>query len=151
MIWLGFIVFLKETFIKTYTADENTHLLFLLPGQSLSPRVFWDYPTEEGSHAQWLFSQGIDVVLFDPVGYGNSKSFYPYDRVDYARQILEAAETLPQKYNTKTIFGFSTSTAPALIASQQYFNKVITHPASVTLRDAKNSSSAGRFMWSRYF
>ena len=120
-------LFLKETFIKSYTADENTHLLFLLPGQSLSPRVFWDYPTDEGSHAQWLFSQGIDVIMFDPVGYGNSNSFYPYDRVAYAKQILEATETLPNKYETKTIFGFSTSTAPALIASQEYFNKVIIH------------------------
>jgi pimeloyl-ACP methyl ester carboxylesterase len=117
---------LKETFIKTYTADANKHLLFLLAGQSLSPRVFWDYPTDEGSHAQWFLSQGIDVVLFDPVGYGNSKAFYPYDRIDYARQIIEATEHL-KDYEVKTIFGFSTSTAPAIIASQQYFNKVIIH------------------------
>lgn len=120
-------IYLKETYIKTYTADANKHLLFLLPGQSLSPRVFWDYPTEEGSHAQWFLSQGIDVALFDPVGYGNSKAFYSYDRVNYAQQIIEATKSLPQKYTNKTIFGFSTSTAPAIIASQEYFNKVIIH------------------------
>jgi len=127
---------LKETFIKTYTADENTHLLFLLPGQSLSPRVFWDYPTEEGSHAQWFLSQGIDVILFDPVGYGNSKSFYPYDRLGYAKQISEAVNSITKEYSVKTIFGFSTTTAPALIASQEYFNKVIIH-SPVIRKDPK--------------
>lgn len=120
-------LFLKETYIKYYSAEGNKDLLFLLPGQSLSPRVFWDYPTEEGTHAQWFLSQGIDVALFDPVGYGNSKAFYPYDRLGYAQQILEAARSLPKKYRNKTIFGFSTSTAPALIASSHFFNKVIIH------------------------
>lgn len=118
---------LTNTFIKYYSDEGNKDLLFLLPGQSLSPRVFWDYPTEEGTHAQWFLSQGIDVVLFDPVGYGNSKGFYPYDRIEYARQIIEATNTLSKEYANRVIFGFSTSTAPALIASQQYFNKVIIH------------------------
>ena len=118
---------LNGTYLKMYTADANKHLLFLLPGQSLSPRVFWDYPTDEGSHAQWFLSQGIDVVLFDPVGYGNSQEFYSYDRVGYAKQIIDATKSLPDKYDNKVIFGFSTSTAPALIASHQYFNKVIIH------------------------
>lgn len=127
---------LKETFIKTYTADENNHLLFLLPGQSLSPRVFWDYPTDEGSHAQWLCSQGIDVIMFDPVGYGNSKAFYSYDRICYARQIIEATKEIKKNYQNKVIFGFSTSTAPALIASQEYFNKVIIH-SPVIRKDPK--------------
>jgi len=112
-------LFLNDTYAKYYSAEGNKDLLFLLPGQSLSPRVFWDYPTEEGTHAQWFLSQGIDVVLFDPVGYGNSKAFYPYDRVEYARQIIEVANHLPQKYANRVIFGFSTSTAPAIIASQQ--------------------------------
>ena len=136
---------LKETFIKTYTADGNNHLLFLLPGQSLSPRVFWDYPTEEGSHAQWLCSQGIDVVLFDPVGYGKSRSFYSYDRIEYARQILEATHSLTKEYDNKVIFGFSTSTAPALIASQRYFNKVIIH-SPVIRQDAKYFVPHGEVM-----
>ena len=119
---------LKETFIKTYTSSENKHLLFILPGQSLSPRVFWDWKTDEGiTHAEWLNSQGIDVVLFDPVGYGNSKAFYSYDRIGYAEQIEEATHEINKEYDSKTIFGFSTTTAPALIASQKFFNKVIIH------------------------
>lgn len=115
-----------EVFVKIYSSEQNKHLLFLLPGQSMSPRAFWDFTLSDGTtHSEYLFNEGIDVVLFDPVGYGNSKHFYPYDRIMYANQIQSVTSQFTKQYETKTILGFSTSTAPALIASQEYFNKVI--------------------------
>lgn len=117
---------INEVFVKIYSSEKNKHLLFLLPGQSMSPRAFWDFKLSDGTtHAEYLFNQGIDVVLFDPVGYGESKHFYPYDRLMYANQIHSVTRQFKKQYETKTILGFSTSTAPAIIASQEYFNKVI--------------------------
>lgn len=115
-----------------YLKDSNEHLLFLLPGQSLSPRAFWDFKTPENiTHSEYFLESGIDVILFDPVGYGNSTEFYNYDRVSYAKQIDSVVNNITKEYKTKTIFGFSTSTAPALIASQNYFDRVIIHSPSI--------------------
>lgn len=127
---------LGEVFVKIYSAEKNKHLLFLLPGQSLSPRAFWDFELPEGkTHCDYFLQSGIDVVLFDPVGYGKSEHFYPYDRVAYAQQIHSVVSSIKKQYESKTIFGFSTTTAPALIASQTYFDKVIIHsPALKTDR-----------------
>jgi pimeloyl-ACP methyl ester carboxylesterase len=119
---------LDHGFIKKYTNDDNEHLLVILPGQTLSPRVFWDFKLPDGkTHSEHFYDAGIDVILFDPVGYGNSKQFYEYDRIGYARQIHNVTSKLTKPYKTKTVLGFSTSTAPAIIASQTYFNKVIIH------------------------
>ena len=119
---------LDHGFIKSYINEDNQHLLFILPGQTLSPRVFWDFKLPEGkTHSEYFYDAGIDVVLFDPVGYGNSKQFYQYDRVAYARQIEIAVSKFTKPYKSKTVLGFSTSTAPAIIASQTHFNKVIIH------------------------
>lgn len=113
--------------------ERNKHLLFLLPGQSLSPRAFWDFKLPENkTHAEYFLEAGIDVVMFDPAGYGNSPEFFNYDRVEYANQIQSAMEEITKEYETKTIFGFSTSTAPALIAAERgLFNKVIIHSPSI--------------------
>lgn len=112
---------------KFLSLDSNRHLLFLLSGQSLSPRAFWDFklPTGE-THADWIFKSGIDVCFFDPVGYGENKEFYQYDRIGYADQIETAIKKITKKYLSKTIVGFSTSTAPALIAAERkLFDKTI--------------------------
>lgn len=123
---------IEGCFIKTYSVEENNALLFLLPGQSMSPRAFWDFELPDGkTHSQHFLEAGIDVVLFDPVGYGNSLAFYQYDRVGYARQIHSVVKTITKKYNSRTILGFSTSTAPAIIASQSYFDRVIIHSPTV--------------------
>ena len=120
---------LNGTYYKYHQIEGNTHLLFLLPGQSLSARAFWEFNLPENkTHVDYFLQSGIDVILFDPIGYGKSTEFYNYDRIDYAKQITEVTKQIKKSYETKTIFGFSTSTAPALIAGQNdYFNKVIIH------------------------
>lgn len=120
---------LNGTYYKYYQAENNKNLLFLLPGQSLSPRAFWEFKLPENkTHVDYFLEAGIDVILFDPKGYGNSTVFENYDRIEYAKQITSVTDKIVKEYKTKTIFGFSTSTAPALIAGHNaYFNKIIIH------------------------
>ena len=108
------------------------HLIFLLPGQSLSPRAFWDFVLPTGkTHADYFRERGIDVYFFEPAGYGDNKEFFAYDRIGYADQIERAAENLTG-YETRTILGFSTSTAPALIAGERgLFDNIIIHSPSL--------------------
>jgi pimeloyl-ACP methyl ester carboxylesterase len=115
------------------TIESNEHLLFLLPGQSMSPKAFWDFKLPDGkTHAEYIVEAGVDVILFDPVGYGDSHEFFNYDRIEYANQIESAMAEVTKQYKTKTIFGFSTSTAPALVAaSRGLFDKVIIHSPSI--------------------
>ena len=82
--------------------DSNRHLLFLLPGQSLSPRAFWDFQLPENrTHAEYFLEAGIDVIMFDPAGYGKSPEFYNYDRVDYADQIQLLMSFIDKEYESK--------------------------------------------------
>jgi len=116
-----------------YLNPNNKHLLFILPGQSLSSRVFWDFKLPDNkTHAQYFYEAGIDVILFDPAGYGTNTEFYSYDRIGYADQITEVTDKITKSYISKTIFGFSTSTAPALCAAERgFFDKVIIHSPSI--------------------
>lgn len=115
--------------------ESNRHLLFLLPGQSLSSRAFWSFKLPDGkTHAEYFLEAGIDVIMFDPAGYGTSPEFFNYDRTEYADQIEMMVKMISndKKYETKTILGFSTSTAPALIAAERgLFDKVILHSPSI--------------------
>lgn len=99
----------------------------------MSSRAFWDFKLPEGkTHAEYIVEAGVDVILFDPVGYGNSKEFFNYDRIEYANQIHSALAKVTKQYKSKTIFGFSTSTAPALVAATRgIFDKVIIHSPSI--------------------
>lgn len=119
--------YIKGTYCKRYSSTENKHLLFILTGQSMSPRAFWDFKLPDGkTHSEYFFESGIDVILFDPVGYGKATDYYPYDRISYAKQIKDVTDTLTKKYDVKTILGYSTSTAPALCNTMYgYFDKVI--------------------------
>lgn len=119
--------YINGTYIKRYSDPANKHLLFILTGQSMSPRAFWDFRLPEGkTHSEYFFEEGIDVILFDPVGYGKATDYYPYDRISYANQIKNVTDTLTKDYDVKTILGYSTSTAPALCNTMYgYFDKVI--------------------------
>lgn len=117
-----------------YLNSNNKHLLFLLPGQSLSPRAFWDFSLPEGkTHAKIMFESGIDILMFDPVGYGDSPEWYQYDRIGYADQIeYVMSNFIHKEYKSKTILGFSSTTAPALIAGERgLFDKIIIHSPSI--------------------
>jgi pimeloyl-ACP methyl ester carboxylesterase len=116
-----------------YFVEGNKHLLFILPGQSMSSRAFWDFKLPEGkTHTEYFIEAGIDVILFDPAGYGDSEEYFAYDRIEYANQIEYALSQVTQQYESKTIFGFSTSTAPALIAANYgLFDKVIIHSPAI--------------------
>jgi hypothetical protein len=120
-------------YTKQLLSPDNKHLLFLLPGQSLSPRAFWDFKLPDGkTHSEYFLEAGIDVILFDPVGYGKSDRSFPYDRHGFARQINDITDGITKEYQSKVIFGFSSTTAPALIASEHgFFNKVIIHSPCV--------------------
>lgn len=131
----------------SYLKDENEHLLFLLPGQSLSPRAFWDFTLPDGkTHTQYFLEEGIDVIHFDPVGYGKSTEFYDYDRMGFAEQIAAATSTITKQYKSKTILGFSSTTAPALIASQKFFDRVIIHSPCVRMTDKFYVEYSGPFI-----
>lgn len=129
--------YINGTYFKRYSGENNKDLLFLLPGQTMSPRAFWDIKLPEGkTHSEYFFEAGLDVILFDPVGYGKSKEFYNYDRVSYAQQIKSVTDTLTKEYRNKTILGFSTSTAPAAISSTHgYFNKLAFHSPCIRAHD----------------
>jgi pimeloyl-ACP methyl ester carboxylesterase len=125
--------YLNGTYYKYYQEEKNEHLLFLLPGQSLTPRAFWEFQLPEGkTHTDYFVQGGLDVILFDPVGYGNSKEFYNYTRKEFADQINDVTNELTKKYKNKVIFGFSTTTAPALLSIERgYFNKIIIQGPSI--------------------
>ena len=58
--------YINGTYFKRYSLTTNEHLLFLLTGQSISPRGFWDFKLPEGkTHSEYFVEAGIDVVLFD--------------------------------------------------------------------------------------
>ena len=121
--------YINGTYFKRYSNLTNKHLVFLLTGQSMTPRAFWDFKLPEGkTHSEYFNEAGIDVILFDPVGYGKATDFYNYDRIGYAEQIKKVTDTLTKDYQSKTILGFSTSTVPAVIASTNgYFDKLAFH------------------------
>ena len=119
--------YINGTYFKRYSITENKHLLFLLTGQSISPRGFWDFKLpDEKTHSEYFLEAGIDVILFDPIGYGKSTESYQYNRVDYANQIKTVTDTITKDYNSKTILGYSSSSPVALCSAQdKFFNKVI--------------------------
>lgn len=125
--------YINGTYFKRYSRPENKHLLFLLTGQSMGPRSFWDFKLPEGkTHSEYFLEAGIDVILFDPIGYGKSTEFYSYDRLGYGKQIIDVTETITKEYETKALLGFSTSTNPALVAAEKnYFNKLIFHSPAI--------------------
>lgn len=126
---------INGTYFKRYSATNNEHLLFILPARTLGPRAFWDFKLPNGkTHSEYFFEAGIDVILFDPVGFGNSTDFYNYDRTEYGNQILKVTETIKKTYKNKAILGFCNSTSPALITAQYgFFNKLIIHSPSINL------------------
>jgi pimeloyl-ACP methyl ester carboxylesterase len=125
--------YINGTYFKRYSDASNKHLLFLLTGQSMGPRSFWDFKLPDGkTHSEYFLEAGIDVILFDPIGYGKSTEFYSYDRVGYAKQIIDITKTITKEYTNKAMLGFSTSTSPALIAAESdYFNKLIFHSPAI--------------------
>jgi pimeloyl-ACP methyl ester carboxylesterase len=124
-----------KIYTKYYHTEKNDSLLVLIPGQSLSPRAFWDFKLESGkTHSEIFCEEGLDVLLIDPLGYGSSiwgGNISNYDRDYYAQQILFVCHQLEKQYRNKTIFGFSTSTTPAMIAAQSYFNKICLHSPAI--------------------
>ena len=126
--------YINGTYFKRYSLTTNEHLLFLLTGQSISPRGFWDFKLPEGkTHSEYFVEAGIDVILFDPIGYGKSTEFYQYDRIDYAKQIKDVTDTITKKYKSATILGYSSSSPVALCSAQDgFFNKVILVGPNVT-------------------
>lgn len=119
--------YINGTYYKRYYNDTNEYLLLILTGQSMSPRAFWDFKLPDGkTHSEYFYEAGIDVILFDPIGYGKSTEYYPYDRINYADQIKAITDTITKQYKSKTILGYSTSTAPALCnAKYGFFDKII--------------------------
>ena len=106
-----------------YLKDSNEHLLFLLPGQSLSPRAFWDFKTPENTtHSQYFLESGIDVILFDPVGYGDSRGILNglSFRDKQAEQLINVVEYLEQRYSKIYLHGFcSTYHLPLIVANKK--------------------------------
>ena len=133
--------YINDTYFKRYSLPTNEHLLFLLPGQSISPRGFWDFKLPEGkTHSEYFVEAGIDVILFDPIGYGKSTDFYQYDRVDYAKQIKDVTDTITKQYKSATLLGYSSSSPVALCSAQdKFFNKVILVGPNI-VNNADNNS-----------
>jgi pimeloyl-ACP methyl ester carboxylesterase len=115
------------TFYKYYNNPNNRALVVFLPAQSMSPRASWEFKLPENkTHVDYLFEAGLDVILFDPIGYGNSTSFEQYDRAGYKQQIMNLTKSITKEYTNKVIVGFSTTAPVALaVGTEDFFNKVV--------------------------
>jgi pimeloyl-ACP methyl ester carboxylesterase len=114
-------------FYKYYNNPDNKALVVFLPAQSMSPRASWEFMLpEQKTHVDYLFEAGLDVILFDPIGYGNSTTFENYDRAGFKQQIMDLTKEITKEYTNKVIVGFSTTVTVALaVGTEDFFNKVV--------------------------
>lgn len=125
---------------KIYTKlfSNNSKILLLMgTGNAIGTRALYDYQLHdrEGTIAEYLCNNGVDVLLMDAVGYGNSiglKIGWDYNRNYYAKQIVEVAKTITPNYDKTIIFGYCSTTAQTLLSSLSgLFDKIIIHSPSI--------------------
>jgi len=128
----------NDIYYKKFDVGSNK-TLFLIPGQSLSPRAFWS------SHIYSFIKNNINVVMIDPIGYGNSYTEYlphPYDR-DFLHEQLKQVY-YSEKTAENTILGFCSTTANALKSCEFGMDKVIILGPAI-LEETKEQSKGGWF------
>ena len=55
--------YINGTYFKRYSDPSNKHLLFLLTGQSMSPRAFWDFKLPEWDQLpEWDLKVNWDLL-----------------------------------------------------------------------------------------
>jgi pimeloyl-ACP methyl ester carboxylesterase len=106
----------------TLTQNNNANLLVLIPGQSLSPLMFFDFPIypDGSSIADKILENGFDILYIDPVGYvrGTGMVTPLYTREHLAEQINICLAHYSVGYEKIITSGFCSTTHPPLIACQ---------------------------------
>jgi hypothetical protein len=111
-------------------------VLYLGTGNNIGARALWDFQLPNGkTHAEILCESGIDVVVFDVIGYGSALGFkggWDYDRKYNSKQIIKVIDHYRQSYKKNVLFGYCSTTAQTIIAAEQtgWLDKLIIHSAS---------------------
>lgn len=109
------------TVYTTLSKNNNNTLLVLIPGQSLSPLMFFDLPMyEDGtSIADKILNAGFDILYVEPVGYARGKGMIKpwYTREHLAEQLNLAVKLYSNEYDKVITSGFCSTTHAPLIAA----------------------------------
>lgn len=119
-----------KIFVRHLFCENNSQAIIILPGLTLSPRNFWDYQLigVGGTLSEWMVFKGVNVILVDVIGYGNSIGSIPkiYSNEFYANQIKEVINEFNLPKKTTTVFGFcSSATIPIILADEQIITQAI--------------------------
>lgn len=110
------------TIFCTLSQNNNENLLVLIPGQSLSPLMFFDLPIypDRSSIADKILASGFDILYIEPVGYGRGAGMVKplYTRDHLAEQINICLEHYSNNYKKIITSGFCSTTHAPLIACQ---------------------------------
>jgi pimeloyl-ACP methyl ester carboxylesterase len=109
------------TVFTTLYTNNNRNLLILIPGQSLSPLMFFDMPlySNGSSISDKLLNNGFDILYVEPVGYARGTGMVTpwYTREHLAEQLNLAVESYSSSYDKIITSGFCSTTHAPLIAA----------------------------------
>lgn len=109
------------TVFTTLYTNNNRNLLILIPGQSLSPLMFFDIPiySDGSSISDKILDSGFDILYVEPVGYarGSGMIIPWYTREHLAEQLNLAVESYSSSYDKIITSGFCSTTHAPLIAA----------------------------------
>lgn len=109
------------TVFTTLYSNNNSNLLVLIPGQSLSPLMFFDIPLyQDGSSiADKILASGFDILFVEPVGYARGTGMITpwYTREHLAEQLNLTVEYYTDSYDKIITSGFCSTTHAPLIAA----------------------------------
>ncbi len=112
------------TIFVTKASKANKNLLALLPGQSLSPLMFFDFPIypDGTTISDKILSNGFDILYIEPVGYcrgqGMVKPLYTRDHL--AEQLNIVLELFAEDYDKIVTSSFCSTTHAPLIAAKTF-------------------------------
>lgn len=110
------------TIYTSLSTRSNKNLLVLIPGQSLSPLMFFDLPiyNDRSSIANRILENNFDIVYVEPVGYARGSGLIKplYNREHLAEQINLVLDQYAKDYDKVVTSGFCSTTHPPLIAAQ---------------------------------
>lgn len=105
----------------TISKNNNKNLLILIPGQSLSPLMFFDLPIyEDLSSIGDKILNHFDIVYMEPVGYARGEGLVKplYTREHLAEQLNLVVNEFENNYEKIITSGFCSTTHPPLIAAK---------------------------------
>lgn len=118
------------TIYTTLASKSNKNLLILIPGQSLSPLMFFDLPIyqDQSSIADKILDNTFDIVFMEPVGYARGKGLIKplYTREHLAEQLNLVVDEYANSYEKIITSGFcSTTHAPMIAVKHRPVNGIL--------------------------